>query len=111
MVPGIDPKDVVHFNTFHGVHEGYLKALALLEALHKATREKWEVVRLLRVGWTETPATDAAVEEDVARVGRLAAMLRLRGLGRFRPVPRAGLEQEVVMPRARDTLGFLGVHC
>ena len=72
-------------------------------------------------GGEDGPETAAgAAEGEEGRAAALAGMLRLRGLGRFRPrrsppsssLPPtgregAGQEWEVVMPRARDVLRFL----
>ena len=154
MVPGMSEEDVTAFNDGH--HEGDIdRVLEVMKAVHKATVEVWEVVRVLRAGWREVEArsggaaaapctadttrdgceqggdSGAVLRSSVrgaageGRAAALAGMLRLRGLGRFRPCPKpslpspspggeggasvSGTEWEVVMPRARDVLRFLFV--
>ena len=155
MVPGMSEEDVAAFNDGH--HQGDIdRVLEVVKAVHKATVEVWEVVRVLRAGWREVEARSGGAAaapctadttrdgcehgrdsgavpkrraRDAAEEGRaaaLAGMLRLRGLGRFRPCPKpssspslssggeggasvSGTEWEVVMPRARDVLRFLVV--
>ena len=85
MAPDCSPEIIAKFN--RGIRSSSI-VMRILRSLCKTLKERWEVVRVLRVGWSMVQRDDASprTKPSVSSPeSTLAAMLRLRGLGRFRP--------------------------